>query len=312
MKLLFKRFSVFLILLVITLYTLQLLISNIIDNKSVNGQDNLDQTVSSNADVIFLGSSRILATINPKLITDCKIKSENLGAHGQGIRFAIARYKNYLTKNAYPPKIIVCSLEPVFESGYSTFMKDRFARYSWNANSKDSQILDYFKFDWFEKNIPLFALLKYRKIWDCILLNNRSSWLTDGMEHRYGNICKTSITNTEFASIGYNLKEMENQIVTLKKLTKKNKSKLVFIQLPFYHQKKRSTIKQFLLTEQICKKHDIELINLFKDEFNTNCSIFSDPYHFNTQGSEIITRAIIHELQKYIYPNQMSSAIRKP
>ena len=126
MQLFLKRLIFVSIFLVIAAFALQIALYCRIRDKSVNGQDNLDQTVENDPDVLFLGSSRVLATIDPKIILSYNIKSENLGTHGQGIRFAIARYQNYLAKNTKSPKIIVCSLEPVFESGFSSFMKDRY------------------------------------------------------------------------------------------------------------------------------------------------------------------------------------------
>ena len=251
----FKRFTVFSIILTITLFTLQIIVSNIIDNKSINGQDNLDQTTGKKSEVLFFGSSRILASINPKILLDARVKSENLGSSGQGIRFAIARYRNYLAKNHKSPKIIVCSMEPLFESGDSRFEKDRFARYCWNANPNDTPILNYFKFNWCERNIPLYALLKYRKIWDCIFLNNRSSWLKEGMEIPSSNsLCATSPKRFDFNTIKYNLNQIETQIQIFKNLAETNSAKLIFIQLPFYRYPIDSPNNQFELTEHICKK----------------------------------------------------------
>lgn len=295
-----RRLMTITVLLIGSLLILQIIISNRIIDKSVNGQDNLEQTICKNPDVIFLGSSRILATINPNLFREHKIRCENLGAHGQGIRFAIARYKNYLAKNLKSPRIIVCSLEPIFESGFSTFMKDRFSRYCWNSSPKDSQLLNYFRFNWLEKNIPSYSVLKYRKFWDCVLLNNQSSWLSDGMEHRFGEICSEQKSNAEFVSIGYNLLEMGEQIQILKILASQNNAKLIFLQLPFYHQNNPATIRQFNLTNKICDRYSLDIINLYDDKYNTDCSIFADPYHFNSKGSDIITKEVLQVIQQRI------------
>ena len=289
------------ILLFVYLTLLQLVISLRVYNKSINGQDNLNQIFNCNADVICVGNSRCITTFMPSVFKSRGISLVNLGLHGHpSLNYIDTRISDYLARNIKKPKLVLITID-VFTSSNdkSSNMKDRFARYAFLPNNIDMKIVNYFDFNLAEKYIPSYALLKYRKVWDALLLNNQSQWLKFGMETESSSICDNESTFSKNVIIAnYRDKKYDNflstQLLMLKNKYNKMGIELIAIQVPVFE-----TVfnNRFNSTKIICKNANVNCIDLAINNFNRDCSLFKDLNHLNTKGAKIVSDSIANFLK---------------
>lgn len=268
---------------------LQFFISLRIQNISINGHDNLDQ-VHSKANLIFLGSSRCLTSFDPAIFKTQGLNSVNLGLHGNGsIEFVKYRYLNYIATTHNTPKYAIVTIDPfttIEKNG--SIMKDRFARYCFNANPKDSGILNYFGFTKLEKVLPVYAILKYRKIWDIIFLNNKSTWEKIGMETSEETICSKTNYNLNPGHRGISQDhQLISKLKSLNRLFLSHGTQILIVQIPIY---KNSAIHKFNRTKQICSEASVPFLNFCNSEYNDDCTIFADLIHLNKKGAQLISQ----------------------
>jgi hypothetical protein len=297
MKIFFRK-SIYLFTIVACyLFGIQLLLSWRISGKSINGQDNLEQCSNRNTEVIFVGNSRCITTFMPERFQEKGIKAINLGLHGHpNLSFIENRISDYLLRNRKKPKVICINFDvfSVSKKEQSILMKDRFARYAFMPEKKDLIMLDYFGFDWAERNIPAYAILKYRKLLDAMILNNQSQWLSIGMETESKQICgNEQIQSTkELKSI---FRKKKDDILLMKELRalniyyKKMGITLLAVQVPVFE-----TIynNRFKTTKKICQDAGVPFIDLAIEQFNKDCSLFKDLNHLNTKGSRLISDSV--------------------
>lgn len=292
-----QKLSYLSISVIIYLIALQMLISWRIEGKSVNGQDNLEQCANVNAALVFIGNSRCITSFMPEVFSKKKISAINLGLHGHpSLNFIEVRINDYLTRNKRLPKLICFTLDVFSEpsSKHSILMKDRFARYAFIPKSNDISMLDYFEFNFAERYIPAFSMLKYRKIWDALLLNNQSQWLEIGMESESISICGTenNLPTQDLLKI-YRPQHQDEKLVKDLKILKNKYQKLgvkmVAVQVPVY---KSIYNQRFLATHSICQKAGIPLLDLAIPQYNSECSLFKDLNHLNTNGASKISDSL--------------------
>lgn len=294
------RGIIFSLILIGWLIVLQLLLSARVNGKSVNGQDNLDQTTNINADILFIGNSRCITSINPEVFKNEGLSVVNLGLHGHpNISYVVARLNHYMRNNSKKPSIVLFNLDPYSRTGKSNIMKDRFARYAFGNCRKYQELTDYFEFDYCEKYIPAYALLKYRKIFDCLLLNNRSTFLQLGFESNTGDLCLEKFSKNEIdehislyrkRSEDFDLKK---EITQLQDFCNSHKIKLIGFQLPVY-QKIRT--KNFDQTKHLADQLGLTFFDLSSLEHSNNCSLFKDKNHLNSEGADYFSAKIAKSL----------------
>jgi hypothetical protein len=288
------------------LVTIQIVISFRINGISINGQDNLEQLEALNADVISIGSSRCLTSFMPRAFEKNGINICNLGLHGHSsLTFVEMRFNDYNFRNEESPQVVILNVDAFVsvKKEHKMFMKDRFARYAFFPETKDLKMLDYFGFNWSERFIPAFAMLKYRKIWDAIFLNNQSQWLTIGMETEAKSICNVENKFTDEAIKNViRAKNCDNSLMKeLSRLNIKFKKMgitLLAVQVPIFE-----TIynNRFAATQKICQVAGVPFIDFAIERYNKDCSLFKDMNHLNTKGARVISDSVA----RYIKTNML-------
>lgn len=277
---------------VILAFLLQIIISFRINGKTVRGHDNLEQTSKINADVVFIGSSRCLAHFDPIFFdTTYKLKSVNIGVDGHSeISMAIIRLKDYLSRNK-APAFVIFSFDPFisagsFSSNTNFVHKNDFARYAFLPHKNDLPVVDYFKFDFYEKYIPLYALFKYKLLHDAISLNNTDNWSKYGYEMNNSK-WDTTMNPVKVIMKNYFFKKNDVPVITerldsLKHLCFANDMKLLCIQTPVYKIIYDDSL--FLETKKMCSSLNIPFIDANKNYIRTDIKYFYNSNHINKLG----------------------------
>jgi len=301
MKKFIKQGLVFGLIVFSWLSVLQLIISIRINGQSVNGQDNLDQTSNINADIIFIGNSRCITSINPGVFKNEGLNVVNLGLHGHpNMSYVVSRLNHYMRNNSKKPRIVLFNLDPYSCTGKSNIMKDRFARYAFGNSRKYHELTDYFDFDNCEKYVPAYAILKYRKFFDCLFLNNRSTFLQLGFESNTGDLCSEKFSKNEInGHISLYRKRSEDfdlkkEITQLQDFCNSHKIILIGFQLPVYHIIRTKNLDQ---TNHLADQLGLTFFDFGSLEHSNNCSLFKDKNHLNSKGADYFSAKIAKSLR---------------
>jgi hypothetical protein len=289
----------FLLTIIILVYLLfiQILVSFRIEDLTTTGQDNWEQTKNENIDVVFLGNSRCIGSIVPSQFNRIThLKSINLGANGQdNFIFFEKRLNRFLINGNSKPKFVIIVCEPINSENKQFEQKDRFARYAFNSTVKDTALLNYFEFDKLDKYIPSMALLRYKRLFDCLLLNNKSTFEKFGYSKFFGKMCHQNITDFQIDLVTRNQFKYYKQLLKFNTWLKEKKIKLIAIQLPMLGMNKLKY--QVFKNEKMVKKMGVSFINLFSKRLN-NCEYFSDRFHPNEVGATLFTKELAVQFNK--------------
>lgn len=293
MKTFLKNIITFTLFVITIASILQAILSLKINNKSINDDDNLEQTSNINADLVFLGSSRCWVHFDPIFFDKTfKIKSVNIGVNGHSeISMAILRLKDYLDRNK-PPKFAILSFDPSMNPGSeidnTNFMlKDYFARYSFLPNDINLPIVNYFKFNLAEKYIPLYSIFKYKLLDDCLFIKTKKynmycNHIVDKKWDTIHNPIENQVLGNYFTKA--HVISLTNSLMKLKKICSDNKVKLLFIHTPRY--KSIRDDSAFKNANTICKNLNISFINMDIEPIKNNINYFYSPEHLNKKGVE--------------------------
>jgi len=308
MRLFIKRTLLFFLAVILLITVLQAIISIRISGKTVTGHDNLELTSNVNADLIFLGSSRCWTQFDPKFFdTIYHLKSVNIGVDGHSeIDMAMVRLKTYLLTNK-PPQKAIFSFDPFMSGGpnlvHNPVHKDNFARYAFLPSKKDCLIVDYFQFDFYEKYIPLYAMLKYKHTGDAILMNNIDNWVIYGYEKHDE---KWDTQSNPVSDIGKQFyfkmsqsNEVSQALDSLKQICELNKIKLICIQTPVY--KVLYDEQLFSETGKICSRLKIPFIDADKEYFRNDMDLFFNVNHLNKAGVDKFNEFLKNDSQFNAY-----------
>jgi hypothetical protein len=294
MKLFIKNIILFSIVSICAILLIQVLVCLRIKHKTVRGYDNLGVTSNVNSDLVLLGSSRCWAHFDPAFFEKTfHVESKNIGVDGHTeIAITILRLKNYLSKNK-PPKYAILSFDPFIRSGNDSSSanlthKDAFSRYAFFPDKKDEAMVNHFKFDRWEKYIPLYAIFKYRMFVDCLTLKNSGDYTKYGFEkheEHWDTIAKpiTDILKKSF----YTQKDEPSIVAALNELNQlclKNNIKLLCIQTPVY--KVIQNDEAFNATASICKKLNIPFVDVNVKPIQQHIDFFYNSNHLNSKGVE--------------------------
>lgn len=292
MKTFIKKIIIYVCFIFIIAMLFQILISLKIKDESISENDNLEQTSSINADLVFLGSSRCWVHFDPCFFDSTyRIKSVNIGVNGHSeISMAIIRLKYYLSRNK-SPKFAILSFDPFISAGSKInntnfYLKHEFARYSFFPNAKDLLFVNYFKFNLAEKYIPLYSIFKYKLLYDCITLKknnynrlNANHLIDESWDTISQPVPKTAkkyyFNKDQIASISNSLSKLNN-------LCLKNNIKLLCIQTPVY--KSIYDDVAFTNTNIICKNLEIPFLDINIDTICSNIHFFYNSNHLNKKG----------------------------
>ena len=291
MKKFLKNSALFLTFTIVIICLLQAAISLRIKNKTVTGYDNWDTTSNANADLVLLGSSRCWAHFDPTFFKEnYHLKTVNIGVNGHSeLTASILRLENYLAKNK-APKFAILSFDPLttsgsFDDNNNFTNKDNYARFAFMPSEENHDLVAYFKFDVYEKFIPLYALFKYRLFQDCITLKNSNifkegfeqndeKW--DTIKYPVSDVMKKHfVKSTEINAV-------KKRLNALKLLCQKNKIQLIGIQTPVY----KILYNQGLFDKsaEICKSVGIPFIDVSTSPIRYNIANFYNSTHLNKNG----------------------------
>jgi len=291
MKLFLKNSALFFCLLVGIIFLIQLAVSFRIKGKTVTGYDTLELTTNTNADLVFIGSSRCWAHFDPVFFEEnYQLKSVNIGMNGHSDLMASRlRLQNYLVKNK-APKFVMLNIDPYISVGsvaHNTkfINKNDYARFAFFPKKEDVQFLDYFGFDTAERLMPLYALFKYKLFIDCITLQNSNSFPKgfelndekwDTIKYPISNISKKYYYKPN------QTKNISNAIKEFDVYCKKNNIQLICIQTPVY--KIAYEPEAFERQFKICRQLKIPFIDISGSYLKDKTEYFYNTIHLNKNG----------------------------
>ena len=287
---------VFMLLVVSTL--LQLVISYRMRNRTTTGHDNFHIIRDQKNDVVFLGSSRCFEQYDPKIFKDSLgIKAINLGVNGHSdLTMQIMRLQYYLVHNA-PPKVALLNFDPLTMPGtYSIdqnadfLEKNYFSRYAFLPQNEIQLIARYFHFNFAERYIPMYAILRYKLVYDCIRMSRLDSWVWLGYE-QHNEFWDTLVHPVEkkqffdhydFNKVPENNDTIKAHLAIMQQLCREHNIKLVCVQTPVY--KDIYDPVAFTLPGKMCGELGITFIDVNEDSIRSDVRNFANPNHLNTTG----------------------------
>lgn len=292
MKKFIKKIIGFAIFVIFIAVLFQTILSLKIKGETLNEIDNLEQTFGLNADLVFLGSSRCWVHFDPSFFDKTfKITSVNIGVDGHSeIAMAILRLKDYLSRNI-APKYAILSFDPLMSVGSiidnKNFVhKDYFARYSFLPNNKDLLFVNYFKFNFQEKYIPLYSIFKYKLLDDCIFIKNTTCYRRNvsHLVDKEWDTIHNPITNElkKYYFTKNQINQIANSLNELNKLCIKKNIKLLCIQTPVY--KKNYDYIAFKRTKSICRNLNIPFVDVNRKFLRNDIKYFYNATHLNKNG----------------------------
>jgi hypothetical protein len=292
----------FLGFVIIIICLLQGIISFRIKDKAITGYDNWDTTSNNNADIVLLGSSRCWAHFDPRFFeAKYHLKTVNIGMNGHSeLPASILRLENYLSKNK-APKYAVLSFDPStcpgsYENNTNFVNKNNYARFAFLPSQENVDLINYFKFDYKEKYLPLYALFKYKLVEDAVTLKN-SNLFKEGFELNdeqwdtiknpvSGSMKKHFIKDDEIPLL-------KTQLLQLKSICTKNNIRLLCIQTPAYKSNYDALV--FLRSAVICKSLNITFIDANSLAIRENSNNFYNSTHLNKKGVQEMNKRLKNE-----------------
>lgn len=299
-----KNCTWFLGFVLVSIYLIQGLISFRIKDKAITGYDNWDTTSNINVDLVLLGSSRCWAHFDPRFFESTyHLKTVNIGMNGHSeLPASILRLKNYLSKNK-APKYAILSFDPSISPGSFTnntnfVNKNNYARFAFMPSKENLELVNYFKFDFKEKYIPLFALFKYQLVEDAVTLKysctfkegfelNDEQW--DTIKNPVLRIMKKHYVRIDKIAL------LKKQLQLLKSICAKNNIQLLCIQTPVY--KSIYDSKVFQRSSEICKSLNIPFIDVNSAVIRENIHNFYNSSHLNKNGVEEMNKLLKNDKQ---------------
>jgi len=283
--------ALFALLLIGIVFLIQIAISYRIKGKTVFGYDTLETTANVNADLVFMGSSRCWAHFDPRFFEEnYHLKSVNIGMNGHSDFMASTlRLQNYLARNK-APKFALFNIDPFIyvgsmENNQNLVDKNYYARYAFSTDETNKPLMDYFGFDQYERNIPLYALLKYQIFMDCLNLKKSNSF-PEGFElhDEVWDTIKYPISDIN-KKYFFKSKDLSNITKELKKLNdycKEHGIQLICVQTPIY--KSTYDAGVFEMPKTICQKLNIPFFDVNHESIRNKTDYFYNTIHLNKKG----------------------------
>ena len=302
MKRYFRTLSLFGLFLLVLLAIIQFSISAGIRNKSIRTWDNLSLTKNVNADLVFLGSSRATAHFDPVFFDSAyKLKSINIGIDGHSeLSMAITRLNIYLLDNK-PPRYVILNFDPLVAAGNeknnNNFIhKNDFARYAFLPDKAEGMIADYFDYNFAERYVPAYALLKYQLLWDCIVTRESKYKRTWYEKHENPQEDYSTITDSigNLYRMPGNEAAIQKKLSELNELCKQKNIQLICIQTPFFSIIKDE--KVLSLPGQICSAAGVRYIDANLSEVKETKTNFYNANHMDVDGVKAMNEYLVRHL----------------
>ena len=297
----FKNLLILLSIVLVIASAVQAVVFFMGRNRSMNGHDHFLAVHNQNCSVVFMGSSRCVHSFIPAVFAQqLGIQSYNIGADGHGdIPFQLILIRSFLQNNP-KPKNIVMNVDPFIQynpmdldSNRNTTEKPNFSRFLFCATTGADDLRRYFKCNAGEKYIPLYALLKYKNLIDCIKMSEGNKWSQnrgfvsagpkswDSLTEKFGWAgyhCASSTIFSAYDSIKYEFRLFSDYCTA-------NNIHFMCVQGPAYNV--LYSQKHFNAVARMCNELKIDFFDYSVDtSFNNNVLMFRDIYHLNQKGAE--------------------------
>ncbi|MBS1778720.1 MAG: hypothetical protein JST70_05305 [Bacteroidetes bacterium] len=291
MKLFLKKVFTFLLSLFLIALIIQLGISAYIKNKNIADHDTWHQIKNQYNDVIFLGSSRCYSQFDPDYFFEkSHLKALNLGIDGHSELSAHRLRLNYYLAYNTPPKFVILNFDPFispdadYRKQKSMYNKDCFARYAFLASGPNRWIADYYNFSPIERYVPLYALLKYRKLLNCFLSAKTTYQPFDKHNEDWDTtkypVNKSEVLNFYVLTKYYN--DVKLSLQRIKSICDQHNIKLICVQTPVY--KDIYVAREFNNSKKICQELTIPFFDCNSDPLTADPLNFYNANHMNVRG----------------------------
>ena len=304
MKQFLKKILVFGIIVLAIASVIQIAISARIKGKTISGHDHLTIYQGQPFDILFLGSSRCSDHFVPSLFKEnLGLTSLNMGGIGHAdIPYFVMKLKYFLLLHP-APKYVVMNFDPMTVDGELNLKgnkhllsKHYFSRYAFFTEENNAMVNDYFGYNIAEKYVPLYAILKYKMLPDCITMKDGNNWMQKGYLEQKGVWKFDPVAQKDAVSHGHadtfrmRYDIIKSQMGYLKDLCAKNGAKLICVQTPLFA--KVYEEKGFELPGQMCAELGIPYIDMHNTSISDSVQNFADMLHLNTTGVQLFCKRL--------------------
>ncbi|GAA4468285.1 hypothetical protein GCM10023093_25540 [Nemorincola caseinilytica] len=304
MKQFLKKTLAFGIALLLVAAVVQALITVRIKNKTTTGHDHLTIYPGEKFDILFLGSSRCADHFIPGVFKqDVGLTSLNMGCIGHADIPSFLLKLNYYLLYHPAPRYVIMNFDLATINGPQDPAQNRnylakhyFARYAFFAEPHNEMVSQYFGFNLAERYLPMYAILKYKMLGDCITMKDGRNWMKKGYLEQGGVWNFDPVKQKDAVSRGHadtfriRYAPIKDQMRYVKDLCAKNGSKLICVHTPLFSMVYED--KGFELPGQMCRELDIPYIDMHRNTIPDSVVYFSDMLHLNETGATRFCKAL--------------------
>lgn len=247
-----------------------------------------------NPDILILGSSRAAHHYNPEILKEAlQMQAYNAGFDGQGTFMDYGLLKGVSSR--HKPKIIICELTPIFDiyqnaqSSSISVLTPYSSSYQLDTLFNDIDPNEKYKLlsNSYIYNSKLFRIIPN-------IISGRVDFI-NGYKPSHGTLDKHRFTpkgkEPAFAVDSLKVRYFKKLISKANELG----ATLIFTISPEYYNTESS--EYYEKGFDIADERDIPILNHLHDpRFTGNPNLFIDPSHLNSQGADLFTTIIAHEV----------------
>ncbi len=184
----------------------------------------------------------------------------------------------------------------------NTFLNEKhnFSRFAFFAQPDNDSIVRYFGYDFAERFIPLYAILRYKVFIDCITLHYGKMWERDGYLKQKNPWDSSAVpipveqrNGGDFRYFPHRYDSVKAQLTVFRDLCRQHGLQLLCIQSPVFWELYDSTI--FSLPGRMCAELGIPYIDMAKPDLCSRYELFADPLHLNDVGAAIFSAKVARD-----------------
>lgn len=252
------------------------------------------------ADVLFLGSSRVLNHFVPYVFdTAMSVNSYNLGLAGAHIGDILARYRLYRERNK-PPEVVLIGIDYFLLLRGSA--KDLYQFYPWFHNrSFRKAVFPIKNFTFAERFLPLY---RYNGIW-MEILSGRGDW---SLEKGFLGLDKSFMGEwiEDYSFWFRSDPEVERDFRDLLDMIASDGAKIVFVQSPLYEsalRKRKNPVEMKEYYDSVSHSKGILYLDYESFPISADTSYFVDGLHMKRAGAEMFTDSLTRDLKRLGFMN---------
>lgn len=298
-----KQFIKWLSVVILTVLAVDIILgisfNNYVKNNQLPGDyESIEKVLRHNdADILVLGSSVALNSINTKTLEDSiGCNSFNGGGNGQTFPFFLTMLKAAIEQKV--PKIVILCLQPdaLSNTGLGNRYNFLVPYYDLGISDIDSNMTQNRKYDKYLLNITSYKL---NKIWFRILLYHFISPDIRGENGYIGKPVPPGFPERTPYSIKAISEERRGELQKFMQICNDNNIELMILFTPSYHNlyiadKENNVISQ---VEECAKLYNVRVYNDMElKPFASDSTLFYDNIHINIHGTKIYTDTILERM----------------